>query len=100
MPYHRAVTAAKKKGIVMPYHVRFKDREITDQAELEKIILHNKTATIALCRNDEPYVVTLTYGYDQETKTLYFHCGKKGLKIDFIKRQPAGLPDDSGRKWF
>jgi hypothetical protein len=70
----------------MPYHVRRTDREIANQAELYEIIERNKYATLALCFNNEPYIVTLTYGFDKITKSLYFHCGKEGLKLDFIKR--------------
>jgi nitroimidazol reductase NimA-like FMN-containing flavoprotein (pyridoxamine 5'-phosphate oxidase superfamily) len=72
----------------MSYHVRRKDREIIDQSELNQIIARNKYATLALCHNNEPYIVTLTYGYDNNTKTLYFHCSKEGLKLDFIKKNP------------
>ncbi len=70
----------------MSYHIRRKDREIIDQSELNQIIARNKYATLALCHNNEPYIVTLTYGYDKNTKTLYFHCSKEGLKLDFIKK--------------
>lgn len=72
----------------MPYHVRRNDREISNQSELNRIIAHNKYATLALCVNNEPYIVTLTYGYDLDNNTLYFHSGKNGLKIDFIKKNP------------
>ncbi len=54
----------------MAYHVLRQDREIKDRFELDRIIKNNKTATLALCRNNEPYVVTLTYGYDDTLKAL------------------------------
>lgn len=38
-----------------------------------------------MCHDNEPYIVTLSYGYDSKTNTLYFHSAKKGLKLDFIK---------------
>lgn len=43
---------------------------------------------ISMCREDEPYIVTLSYGYDIENNTLFFHCSPIGLKIDFIKSNP------------
>jgi uncharacterized protein len=52
------------------------------------MIRNNRIATLALCRNNEPYVVTLTYGYDNDLRTLYFHCGKEGLKLEFINANP------------
>jgi nitroimidazol reductase NimA-like FMN-containing flavoprotein (pyridoxamine 5'-phosphate oxidase superfamily) len=72
----------------MSYHVRRKDREIVDISELIEIIARNKYATLGLCYNNEPYVVTLTYGYDKNAKALYFHCSKEGLKLDFINKNP------------
>ena len=72
----------------MTYHLRRKDREITDPGALEQIIQQHRYAVIALCRDNEPYIVTLDYGYDSENRVLYFHCAKEGKKIDFIKANP------------
>lgn len=70
------------------YHMRNKDKEITKKSELVKILKNGKYAVIAMCRKNEPYVVTLNYGYDKKKNALYFHNALKGLKIDFIKRNP------------
>jgi len=78
----------ERKGLAMSYHVRRKDREITDQSEHDRIIAKNKYATLALCHDNEPYIVTLTYGYDAAARTLYFHCSREGLKLDFIRKNP------------
>jgi nitroimidazol reductase NimA-like FMN-containing flavoprotein (pyridoxamine 5'-phosphate oxidase superfamily) len=72
----------------MKYHLRRAEREIKDTGIIEEILRTGKYAIIALCRNNEPYVVTLSYGYDAENKALYFHSAKNGLKIDFIKSNP------------
>jgi nitroimidazol reductase NimA-like FMN-containing flavoprotein (pyridoxamine 5'-phosphate oxidase superfamily) len=69
----------------MNYHVRRTEREIVDEKEFESILEKGKYAIIGLSKDDEPYVVTLSYGYDKQEKLLYFHCGKEGQKIDFIK---------------
>jgi uncharacterized protein len=69
----------------MTYHLRRKDREVTEPGEIENIIKNNKYAVIGLCRDNEPYVVTMDYGFDPSQKALYFHCAKEGKKIDFIK---------------
>lgn len=37
-----------------------------------------------MCRENEPYIVTLSYGYDPDQNSLYFHYSPKGLKLDFI----------------
>jgi nitroimidazol reductase NimA-like FMN-containing flavoprotein (pyridoxamine 5'-phosphate oxidase superfamily) len=72
----------------MKYHLRRAEREIKDNSIIEEILKTGKYAIIALCRNNEPYAVTLSYGYDAENKALYFHSAKDGLKIDFIKSNP------------
>ena len=38
-----------------------------------------------MCRHNEPYIVTLSYGYDSDANALYFHTAKEGLKLDFLK---------------
>jgi len=82
------------------YHLNNRpDREITDETGIKGILKSGKFCTISMCRNNEPYIVTLSYGYDQENEDLYFHCSDKGLKIDFIKANPdvcATVIEDGG----
>lgn len=72
----------------MKYHMRKLEREITDKEELANILRTGKYAVISMCRNNEPYIVTLSYGYDEGRNSLYFHSAKTGLKIDFVKENP------------
>ena len=67
------------------YHVRRKDKEITDPDEMKHILRSTKYVTIALAMNDEPYLVTLSHGYDEDRNCIYFHCAKEGKKIDYIR---------------
>ncbi len=69
----------------MPFHIRRQDREITDQQTLRNILKSTKYVTIALCNNNEPYLVSLSHGYDEQHNCLYFHCAKEGKKIEYIK---------------
>jgi len=83
----------------MSYHVKRSDREIKDKHELISILERGKYAVIGLASGNEPYVVTLSYGYDKDSEALFFHCGKEGQKIDFIKANPcacATVIDDNG----
>lgn len=64
------------------------EREIKDSKSIEEILKNGKYATIALCKDNEPYIVTLSYGYDSANKVFYFHAAKQGVKIDFIKSNP------------
>jgi hypothetical protein len=68
--------------------MRRPERELKDNSNIEEILKNGKYATIALCRNNEPYIVTLSYGYDSANKAIYFHAAKQGVKIDFIKSNP------------
>jgi nitroimidazol reductase NimA-like FMN-containing flavoprotein (pyridoxamine 5'-phosphate oxidase superfamily) len=71
------------------YHMHLSQREIKNENEIQDILKAGKYAMIAMCRNNEPYVVTLSYGYDTETDTLYLHSPISGLKLEFIKENPA-----------
>ena len=70
------------------YHLRRKEKEITDSERQVDILKNGEYTTIGLCRNNEPYVVTLNYGFDSGRTALYFHCAEEGLKLDFIRDNP------------
>jgi len=68
------------------YHpVRRKEQEIKDVNELKAILAKTQYVTVAMCRDDEPYLVTLSHGYDEKQNAIYFHCAYEGKKIDFLK---------------
>ncbi|HIH88339.1 TPA: pyridoxamine 5'-phosphate oxidase family protein, partial [Candidatus Bathyarchaeota archaeon] len=50
------------------------DKQITDEAEMRAILREAKHVTVAMSLNDEPYLVTLSHGYDAERNCVYFHC--------------------------
>ena len=70
------------------YHMVRKKLQIKKQEEIKRILSEGKILTLSLCRDNEPYVVTLSYGYDVKSHAVFFHCAKKGLKLDFIKDNP------------
>jgi uncharacterized protein len=65
----------------MAFHVRRKEREITDPAEMRQILKATKYVTVAFCKDNEPYLVALSHGYDEEKNCLYFHCAPEGKKL-------------------
>ncbi len=69
----------------MSFHVRRKDREITDPDEIRKVLKSTKYVTVALCMNGEPYLVSLSHGYDQLRNCLYFHCAPEGKKLVYAE---------------
>ena len=70
------------------YHMIKKKLEIADNTEIDRILSSGKYFTLSLCRDNEPYIVTLSYGYDKNKNGIYFHCAKRGLKLEFIKDNP------------
>ncbi len=83
------------------YHLRQAELEIVDQAELEAVLRRGRYMTVAMCRDGEPYVVTLSYGYSAGENVLYCHCARDGLKLDFLRATPevcATVVEDLGYK--
>jgi len=65
--------------------MRRKDREIIDISEIEQIIAESQVCHVAMFDEDYPYIVTLNFGYINETNPiLYFHSAPVGKKIDLI----------------
>jgi nitroimidazol reductase NimA-like FMN-containing flavoprotein (pyridoxamine 5'-phosphate oxidase superfamily) len=68
----------------MSFHLRRKDKEITDQSLLKKILRTAKYVTIALSMRNQPYLVSLSHGYDEKRNCLYFHCARDGKKLRYL----------------
>ena len=66
--------------------IRRKEKAIIETSKMKEIISNAKHITIAMCNNDEPYLVTISHGYNPESNVIYFHCANEGKKIDFIKK--------------
>jgi nitroimidazol reductase NimA-like FMN-containing flavoprotein (pyridoxamine 5'-phosphate oxidase superfamily) len=69
----------------MSFHVRRKDREITDCNIMKNVLKSTKYVTIALCMDNEPYLVSLSHGYDEDKNRIYFHCANEGKKLVYAK---------------
>lgn len=70
------------------YHVRRKDREITDREAILGIMKSARYLVVAMADGNVPYLVTLSCGYDESENAFYFHCAKEGRKLDIIARNP------------
>ncbi len=72
------------------YHMNKKNLEITSSAVIGDLIRRSKYMSLAMCaKNGSPYIVTLSYGYDEANNRFYFHCSKKGHKTDIIEENSA-----------
>jgi uncharacterized protein len=72
----------------MTYHMRRLDRAITDHLKLERILKETHYVTIALCKDNVPYLVSLSHAYDPDGRCLYFHCASEGKKLDYMMANP------------
>jgi len=64
--------------------IRRKEKAIENIDEIKNIIQTAQYITLAMCKNNHPYLVTLSHGYDQEKNEIYFHCASKGKKMDIL----------------
>lgn len=81
--------------------MRRQDRQINDENEISEILSQGKFAVVSMCRDNEPYIVTLSYGYDKAQNAMYFHSALEGLKMEFITYNPnvcATIIEDRGYK--
>lgn len=65
--------------------IRRKEKAITDENEIKAILRQSKYVTIAMCKDNEPYLLSMSHGYDPEKNCIYFHCAKEGKKMDILK---------------
>lgn len=70
-------------------HMRRRDKEVTDHAELVKPLKEADYVTLALYRDNVPYIATLSHGYDEANNRIYFHCAREGKKVDILRDNPV-----------
>lgn len=68
----------------MMHEMRRMEKAIADPAEVKAILARVKYVTVAMCGNGEPYLVTLSHGYDPGRNCIYFHCAREGKKIEIL----------------
>jgi len=73
-------------GTITP--MRRKEREITEQGEIDELLGRAKICRVAFAIENEPYIVPLSHGYDSEAGALFFHTAKEGRKIECIAANP------------
>jgi len=68
--------------------LRRKDKEITDETEVKAILRKAKHVTVDMSLGDEPYLATLSHGYDEARNCIYFHCAREGKKVEILRANP------------
>lgn len=69
------------------YHLRDPEKALSQQEQLE-VIRSQRFLSIAMCRDNRPYLVTMNYGYDQKANCFYVHASPAGKKIDYLQTNP------------
>ena len=70
--------------------MRRREREITDEANIRKILDEGKIIHLGLCDDEWPYVVPMNYGYVMKNGKLFFylHGAKDGYKYEVLRKNP------------
>ena len=66
--------------------MRRKDKEITNQSDLESILQKAQVCRLGLLDGNVPYIVPVHYGYKKGQ--IYIHAAKEGKKINLLKKNP------------
>jgi len=73
----------------MTHQMRRTDKEISSPEEIDALLSSGKFMTIGLSDGNQPYLVTLSYGFDAEARRLYSHAAPVGRKLDVCAANPA-----------
>jgi len=73
---------------VQRYHIRRSDKELNDPREFEQVLASVRIMTVACCLDSEPYLFTVDFAWDPQTRELWFHCATEGRKMDILQRNP------------
>ena len=64
--------------------MRRDEKKINARTEIDEIIKNSDVCRIAFAKNNIPYVIPVSFGYDG--KCIFVHTAKTGRKIDFIEK--------------
>jgi nitroimidazol reductase NimA-like FMN-containing flavoprotein (pyridoxamine 5'-phosphate oxidase superfamily) len=70
--------------------MRRTDRELTLKDEIVDVLKEGEIIQIAFIDGNEPYIVTLNYGYtlNGDKTRIYLHSANEGRKINCIRNNP------------
>ena len=60
-----------------------KDKEIVDEKVMVPIIKKTIICRVAMCWQDEPYLIPMNFGY--QDKYIYLHSAGEGRKLDILR---------------
>ena len=67
-----------------------RERQVTDEVQIRRILDTAKVLHLGLSVNDEPYVVPMNYGcaWEDGKLVLYLHSAQRGKKLDMLRANP------------
>ena len=60
-----------------------KDKAIIDQKLMVSIIKRSNVCRVAMCWQDEPYIIPMNFGYSENY--LYLHSAREGRKLNILQ---------------
>ncbi|MCW4048811.1 MAG: pyridoxamine 5'-phosphate oxidase family protein [Candidatus Bathyarchaeota archaeon] len=72
----------------MQYHMRRSDKEFKEPGLIKKVLKETEYVTLAMVKDGEPYLVSLSHGYDEENDCIYVHSAGDGKKLDYLRANP------------
>jgi len=72
----------------MLYHVRRSEKEFKDKESKAKVLKFQNYITLAMVDDGAPYLVPLSYAYDEEKDRVYIHMAGEGRKLSVLKKNP------------
>lgn len=71
------------------YHMRRPERRIRGRSRLLELLESKEHMTIAMSKDNIPYLVTVNHYFDKKETCIYFHCASKGKKMDYMRTNPV-----------
>ncbi|MBT3284283.1 pyridoxamine 5'-phosphate oxidase family protein [Candidatus Bathyarchaeota archaeon] len=72
----------------MLYHMTRGDKEFKDHETKVKVLKSENYITLAMVDDGAPYLVPLSFAYDEDKDRIYFHMAGKGRKLSVLKKNP------------
>jgi nitroimidazol reductase NimA-like FMN-containing flavoprotein (pyridoxamine 5'-phosphate oxidase superfamily) len=70
------------------YRLRRSDKQLNDSDEIEQLLASVRIMTVACCLKNEPYLFTVDFVWEPQTRQLWFHSATEGRKMDILKANP------------
>jgi len=70
------------------YHLRRIERDMPDRADQLAVLRGQKFLSLAMARDNQPYLVSLNYAFDEANNCFYAHSAPEGRKLDYLRANP------------